>query len=185
MIFTLSLYTLFNEREQAKKNGNLISPKIYDFALFVKNIYYDITKSNAFEVKYNKPEIKSKYDVQYELYKNNLSSAELIPDGTPYDKITKIAKQFKLFKQIYNKNSEFKKSVDSNKIYKDNMLAYEKSEMLIKLYKNLKISYNTTSSLDSIGAEINVIGKCNDEIKDKAIKLISEAIYRIVSERFA
>ena len=172
----LSLYTLFNEREQAKKNGNLISPKIYDFALFVKNIYYDITKSNAFEVKYNKPEIKSKYDVQYELYKNNLSSAELIPDGTPYDKITKIAKQFKLFKQIYNKNSEFKKSVDSNKIYKDNMLAYEKSEMLIKLYKNLKISYNTTSSLDSIGAEINVIGKCNDEIKDKAIKWVKENI---------
>ena len=173
----LNQVTLFGERNTAVKNGSLFKPQIFDFGKYIKNLYNEIIKSEAFETFSMSSKIEYKQEVQYKIFKQCLKGQELSKIGeTGYEKIKNIKIQYNLFKRIYGTNKEFTKSVDSNSLYKANMLAFEKSELIISLYRNLKAAYKDAKSLEENGIKIEYPEDIDSKDKAKCEEFIKNNI---------
>jgi chemotaxis protein histidine kinase CheA len=152
--------TQFSERRDGAKNGNLKNALIFDFGNYFKKIYENFSKQ--FNKNQDRP-TKSRELTLYELFKGFLSKSgakiignykEAKEDDEKIKQIKEVENQFNIFKSKYKKDDDFTKIIDANNQFKQNMIAFEKSEMI---YKNIG-DYLYCSFIDGKKFEFESIG---------------------------
>lgn len=158
-------YTFYDERKQIEEGKRVAGDmKIYDFVEYFEKVKSEILSSKALQIRNSNSSINlTKNFTAFNLFKKIIGNeGDMLFDNSENMFLSKMENQFNTFKQLFNKNDEFTKSVKSNDKYLKNMLTFEKVDLILK---SVELKYLQESYEQSNISAMNMINLIKESIE--------------------